>query len=330
MIVDIYNPYPNQEVTSDYVSIISAAAVKLGHKINNCTRMVDCKREKAIIVLSSTDAIKARLKGYKRIMLWMQGISPEESYMRHHSWIRFYILSAIEKMALKLSDMVFMVSDEMHIHYKRKYGIVPKNLFIMPCLNEEMDKTQFDRHDYKKNTFVYAGALSKWQCFEETVDLYKKIENRYGDAVSLRILTKDMGSAKRIIKDKRVLNYSLGFVPKEKVREEMVNAKYGFCIREDTAVNNVATPTKLSSYVCNGVIPIFTSAIKDFSNIAKNSIFALNVDSDDFWKRLDDMVMNDVSSDEIYDDFNKSFGRYYSKSGYREEIASLLKTVLEE
>lgn len=330
MIVDIYNPYPNQEVTSDYVSIISAAAVKLGHKINNCTRMVDYKREKAIIVLSSTDAIKARLKGYKRIMLWMQGISPEESYMRHHSWIRFYILSAIEKMALKLSDMVFMVSDEMHIHYKRKYDFVPQNLFIMPCLNEEMDKNQFYRHDYRKNVFVYAGTLSKWQCFEETIDLFKKIEDKYGDKVSLRILTKDIKSAKRIIKDKGVMNYSLDFVPKEKVRDEMIDAKFGFCIREDNAVNNVATPTKLSSYVCNGVIPIYTSAIKDFSDIAKNSIFALDVDSGDFWKRLDNMVMNDVSSDELYDDFDKSFGRYYSKFEYGEGIASMLKTVLEE
>lgn len=42
------------------------------------------------------------------------------------------------------------------------------------------------------------------------------------------------------------------------------DVKFGFVLRDDIAVNNVATPTKLSSYLSAGVIPIYSSALKDF------------------------------------------------------------------
>lgn len=330
MIIDIYNPYTNQDVTVDYVSIIVSALKLLGHQPVYCDKISKNKKEKGIIVIAELDAIKARLKGYKKIILWQQGVWGEESYMRNNSKIRFFITSWLEKKAIKLSDMVFMVSDEMRLHYLKKYKFEPRNYFIMPCFNEEFDKNQFMKHNYSKNVFIYAGGLSKWQCFEKTMDLYKNIENKYGEKVELRILTKDIETAKNIIENKGICNYSIDFVPKEKVREEMKYAKFGFCIREDNPVNNVATPTKLSSYVCNGVIPIYSAAIRDFSKVAKSSNYVLNIDSPDYIDRLDNLITNEIKTEALYDDYSKTFGNYYSKTKYINQILLILKKVLDE
>lgn len=52
------------------------------------------------------------------------------------------------------------------------------------------------------------------------------------------------------------------------MKQEMKKAKFVFCIREDIAGNHVATPTKLSSYVCNGVFPVYSSCMKAFHKLA--------------------------------------------------------------
>ena len=37
--------------------------------------------------------------------------------------------------------------------------------------------------------------------------------------------------------------------------------------RKDIAINKVATPTKMSSYLANGIIPIFSDIIGDFNKV---------------------------------------------------------------
>ena len=69
------------------------------------------------------------------------------------------------------------------------------NAFVMPCFNEEMDREQFLVHDYNDNVFIYAGTLAAWQCFEQTVRLYKQIEETYGNIVRFLVLTQQQKGA---------------------------------------------------------------------------------------------------------------------------------------
>lgn len=46
--------------------------------------------------------------------------------------------------------------------------------------------------------------------------------------------------------------------------EALADVKFGFVLRNDVPVNRVATPTKLSSYLSAGVIPVFSKYLKDF------------------------------------------------------------------
>lgn len=43
------------------------------------------------------DSYRAKKLGYKKVILWIQGLSPEESYMRNHSRIKkpFFLIKSI-------------------------------------------------------------------------------------------------------------------------------------------------------------------------------------------------------------------------------------------
>lgn len=72
----------------------------------------------------------------------------------------------------------------------------------MPCFNvSRIEALQVDERKYKKNIFTYVGSLSKWQCFEETLDFYKQIEKIDPNA-ELKIFTFAKDEARRIVERK--------------------------------------------------------------------------------------------------------------------------------
>ncbi len=316
---DFYNPYANQSVTRDYLSVIESALSSLAVRRHNISRLVPQTglSSRIAVTVTAADAARARKLGYGKVILWAQGLSPEESFLRHHSYLRYLVLSAIEKKGLGCADFVFLVSDEMKAHFERKYRMQIPNAFVMPCFNEEMDREQFLVHDYNDNVFIYAGTLAAWQCFEQTVRLYKQIEETYGNIVRFLVLTQQQKEAETVLKKYGIKNYSTACVRKEQVRMEMAKAKFGFCIREDTAVNRAATPTKLSSYVCNGVIPVYSSCLRDFHRRAQGNPYCLCVDDALFWEKLWRCMLGDkIEGKNMFHEFQESFGRYYSKNSY--------------
>ena len=329
--VDIYNPYPNTVVTELYVSVISEA-VRANEIICNPIAKLDknnSNKNAAVIVIAAKDAIRAHRCGYKTIILWTQGIIPEESYLRHHSRVRSLILSNIEKKALKVSDFLLYVSDAMRIHYEKKYNIKKEKYYIMPCFNDEIHESSFYKQDkYKNNTFIYAGGMDVWQCFEETVMLYKKIETMLPDTV-LKVFTKDQDSAEIILKKHEVNNYSLGFVSPNQIGEEMANVKFGFSLREDNPVNNVATPTKISTYIAYGVIPIYSDCIKGFSEISEECKYSvrINKDASDI-NRIIELANAYINPDDVLQSMKSCYGEYFSFDYHKKNLRLMMKELL--
>lgn len=323
--IDIFNPYSNQDVTRFYVDVIVKVFEQMHVRCHYIDKMRVNARKRSIVVVSAFDAIKARILGYDIIIFWVQGVIPEESFMRNHSKARYYILSVLENLALLSSDILFFVSEEMRRHLSEKYHFSMKRHVIMPCFNETFDIAQFYRHNYKNNVFAYVGSLAKWQCFEKTVKLYKKIEIIYGDKVVLYVYTQQREDAVRILDKLGIKNYKVIFVEQSKIKDEMQKVKFGFCLREDDVVNNVATPTKLSTYVCNGVIPVYSSNIYDFHKLAKHSEFCICENDANFFEKLKWCIEHNVSKEKIIDDFQKSFGDYYNIENYIIKIHNTFK-----
>lgn len=119
-------------------------------------------------------------------------------------------------------------------------------------------------------------------------------------------------------------------VPKDDVKKELSSVNYGFIIREDSIVNRVATPTKISSYMSAGVIPIFSTCLKDFSVLAQNLKYAKAVENLDE-KGVADVICyikKPIEKEDVKEEYKKLFDSYYGKHTHCANLEILFKKVL--
>ena len=248
----------NESATEFYYNIIQKALKKRYDLIYDGFEESELPKKKNILIVcgSCTQMFKIWIKGYRKIVTWYQGTLPEESYMRNHSWIRKKVLSSIERFALKHSIGNIVVSEAMIDHYENTYKLKLNNTYVMPCYNVEFQRETIISKNPESRVFVYAGGLSKWQCIEQMLHLYKRIEDRVEGQTKLLFFTPEIEKAKQLVSDNRIVNCDVSCVHYSELAEKMKQAKFGFALREDTVVNRVATPTKLANYVASGIILI--------------------------------------------------------------------------
>ena len=321
----------NSAVTDYYLDVIAKMCAKDCEIYSKEHPLSECGKDDVIIVPTAIDFYKVYKKGFRKIVYWMQGIDGEESYLKHHSRIRKFILDRFSKFAMKKASAVFFVSDEMKRYEEKKFKIyISKKSFIMPCFNVSKDEgLLFDKEKYNKNVFTYVGSLSEWQCFEKTVEIFKQIEEIYSDA-EFKVFTFSKKEAEEILQKKNVKRYSVDCVPPEKMTEALSEVKFGFVIREDIAVNRVATPTKLSSYLSAGVIPIFSDCLKDFYEKTADLTYVLPVGEDfKLPKKLDEFIRKGVEYEKICAEYKGVFDTYYNPCYYvelyKDKLVELLR-----
>lgn len=328
----------NSEVTDFYLETVASALEKAGfatttvsaESVKECVA-AHARSEDWFLSSNAMETCRLYLQGARNVILWCQGIIPEESYLRNGSKGKSAILSLIEKSALKKAAFCLFVSDDMRRHYETKYGLsFEGRCFVMPCFNSMFEHGSFFAEGkYDSPTFAYVGSMAAWQCFEETVDLYKELESRLPGAF-LKVLTFNQAGAREILRAKGVERYEVGCVPPEKVAGELAKVAYGFVIREDDPVNRVATPTKLSSYMAAGVIPVFSDCIGSFSGLARGLKYAIpvgrSVDVDAVARRCAEPVRRE----EVLREYRRVFDTYYSREYYVQGLAPLLGSVIRE
>lgn len=221
-----------------------------------------------IFVIRTRDFVNAYKKfRTKRMFQWFQGVSPEEYLMIESyslkSKIIYPLFNALEKFVLKRAEFAFFVSQSMLEHYEDKYRLRVKDYSIIPCYNKQLTKSYFDASLKEPASFVYAGTLFAWQCFEKTVALYKEIESRLPEA-TFTVLTKEKQAATAILEQYQVKNYKILYVPLQELDAELSKYQYGFLIREPHIINKVSTPTKMNSYLSVALMPVYTAVIDSF------------------------------------------------------------------
>ena len=266
----LYVNYKNIVVLKDYMDVIKSALEDNGYVTQYVESLKDVDKRAIIVFPMGIDAFKYYLKGYKRIILWQQGVTAEESFLRNHSKLRFKILNAIDCFVMKRALLVLYVSEALKKYYEEKAGCsFAEKSYLMPCFNEQFEESVFEKKDYSKKIFTYVGSLDLWQCFDKTVSIYAEIEKRFPDA-QIKVLTFQTEKAEKILIDAGVKNYTVKCVPKEQVKKELEDSVYGFVIRDNIVVNRVATPTKFSSYLSSGVLPVYSECLEDYYKHTKN------------------------------------------------------------
>lgn len=321
----LYNPGNNKEVTEYYVDIIRSSFQKLNIKVKNIESIDTSKkhRENGLVITNLSDVKLAKKAKYKKIICWIQGVGPEEYLLCSGNKLMYCALSLLEMFRLKKCDFLLFCSDKMKNHYEHKYRLHFQNYYVMPCFNEEIHYDEIVKKDYSENVFVYAGSMAKWQCFEETLEVYKKIEESIPFS-KLQVYVKDIEMAKKIIKKKEINNYTVDYVSPEELKKRLKKAKYGFCIRDNIVVNQVATPTKLSNYISNGVIPIYSKCIDSFHDVAKQSKYCIGIKDK---SEIDKMFSNykNISGEDVAKDYECNFGKYYSANYHVQKLVQAIK-----
>ena len=280
-----------------------------------------------IIVITLPAFVSVWRKNPKQDMtMWFQGIVPEECSLMYsglRKYWKFIYNCLLEYFVLNRANRLFFVSDAMRRHYAKKYGYKKDNYVIMPCFNQELQENSFSEVKYSSPSFVYAGSLAEWQCVEQTLCLYKQIKEFIPEA-TLSLLTGEKEKAENLISKYQLNNVVVKYVPYKELNNELSKYKYGFLLREDIKVNNVATPTKMNSYMSCGIIPVYSNVIGDFKEEFKSLKYKIEISSfADTIKQLQQLEATPISSISVLSEYKSLFSKYYSATYYTRFIKEL-------
>lgn len=321
----------SRNVTEFYYNIILDAINKKGLEcvaIEKCTIIsaLSIKKEDYVLVTTLRSFLILYLVGLRHFIFWYQGITPEEVYLMKKSRFWYYVYSYLEKLSLKTVEYKIGVSKYMFEHYKHKYKIRFSNdsFFIMPCFNSNINKNSFmTPQKYYKNIFCYAGGTQVWQGLDKILQIYSIIEKQRED-VYLKIFSKDVETAKKMVAQADLKHYSIQCVPQSEMDRALSDCKFGFIIREDNIINNVATPTKMGTYLANGVIPIFSSSIYSFRDLSHSYEYLCCVDETNVIEKILSVIKKEIDCLSVYDEYQRIFSDYYNREAYSEKLSAFL------
>lgn len=323
-----------RNVTGFYYEIIKKALINNGHQVIALTKHKDkatlsLPKSSYFLVTSLNVFFYLYLHGFRNFIYWFQGITPEEDFLFRKSYVRRFIFSKLEKLALVKVRYKICVSKYQIEHYQKKYAMtfLDKSIFVMPCFNSEFCRENFFAPSkYKHNTFCYAGGLQPWQGFDLILKLYKEIEDKYTNTF-LKIFSKDLENAKRMLDEYNIKNYSVECVKPENMAEALSDCKFGFLLRDDNIINQVATPTKLATYIGNGVIPIFSDSIRAYSDMAckYEHLYCMNFNN---YNSVIELAMGqNIIPHNLEREFYGIMNKYFCSTAYMDKLQDYLQTL---
>jgi len=200
------------------------------------------------------------------LVLDVHGVVPEENlYLKH--FLRYLIMQNSEKEAFRRANVKIYVSESMKNYYQQKYGEYSEISIVFPILPdtlsyraESIDEKAF-RRELSLNeddiVFIYSGGITKWQNVDLMLESFSKLSN---PKYKLIILTKDIEEFREKVNTKNLQDRTIiTFSPTDEIYKYYTIANYGFLLRDDHILNQVASPTKLTEYLAWNIIPILKS-----------------------------------------------------------------------
>ncbi|MEG1580165.1 MAG: hypothetical protein RR386_02750 [Bacteroidaceae bacterium] len=196
-----------------------------------------------------------------KLILDAHGVVPEEIFYYDKQKQFSNYMNFVEKATFKKAQIVVCVTEAMKKYFKKKHPSFKGEYIvysIYPHHIERIDVEQIIHHKIKnKIRIIYSGGVSPWQNIDKMLHAIKKVK---GDNIEYQLLVND----KEFVLDKvRKMGITspieIDSVLPQHLKEHYLKADYAFILRDDTVVNNVASPTKMIEYLNYGIIPITLS-----------------------------------------------------------------------
>ena len=204
-----------------------------------------------------------------RLIHWFQGIEAVERRFLHggwRGWGRYVIWSALEYLVLRKARLKLFVSEEMR-HFLGDDRLGKGRSLSFPCYNADpLPAPVGTAGRYASLDLVYAGSLYKWQRVEDVLATFQLLSQARPEA-TLTLFTREVERARALCKAMGLTQVTVESVSPAELVTALQRFSYGFILREDIAINRVSTPTKLSTYMAAGVIPVLTEATPALSRL---------------------------------------------------------------
>jgi glycosyltransferase involved in cell wall biosynthesis len=229
----------------------------------------------------------------------------EESFYNHKSINKKILIYLLEFFVFLTAKNVGCVSEEMKLVLNKRF-IFKRRIIVHPCCVSNVSYKDILKFN-KSNTikFVYVGGLSKWQMFTEIINVFDKLVESINYKIELTVVTNEVNNAKEtIIKEskyyKKIKCISLS---QYEVGSYIKQFDYGFLLRENSIINKTASPVKFLEYISNGVIPIMSENIGDYSTLVKkkNLGIILNKNNNFDYKYLDKFLNDENIYNRLYE-----------------------------
>lgn len=115
--------------------------------------------------------------------------------------------------------------------------------------------------------FIYSGSLAPYQCFPQTVELFRAV-HAARPQTHLLVMTPQKAEADAVLSRLPDGSFTSLSARYQEVNAYLNAADFAFMLREDTPVNRVASPTKFAEYCLAGLLVIMTDAVRDSARIA--------------------------------------------------------------
>ena len=211
-----------------------------------------------------------KLKIQTPFIIDFHGVAPEEE-LAEGNLKKAERLESVERFLYSNSMKKVYVSPGMQTHFELKYGRADDYLEL-PIISEiRLDKLSFQNtlETPKEDSYVYSGGLQSWQNIPEMMQVVERLEK------SFTIATNQTSEFGKVLKENLKSFCTVGKYEKQNLLELYVKSSFGYVIRDDTTVNQVAFPTKLFEYLACGVIPIVK--FSDLGGLSRFGMFSISV-----------------------------------------------------
>ena len=197
-----------------------------------------------------------------------------------------------ENLSVTYSDKQIAVSSKLVEYWKEYYKFNGNNYKVIPCTIGKESKSEItvdvdaNLINTNKVVIVFSGGIDKWQSFDKIIEFSKTVLSQDKRFFFL-FLTKEnnlISSLKNAFPE----NVLQIWVKPQEVNFYLQLCDYGILIRENSITNSVASPTKLAEYLINGITPIISDNIGDYSNSLLSNNLA--VQYEDFLLNLKNYV----------------------------------------
>jgi hypothetical protein len=198
-----------------------------------------------------------------KVCVDIHGVTPEEEVMLGRPELKAHY-ETVEQNILARAMRCIAVSQSMIQHYAEKYPKLSPRWITIPVFEAYADSNQseYDRARLERErpelpvAVVYTGGTQVWQNVAGMMEVVKASRDwaTYNFYSHDRKLIRKAAAAMKLDTEIRVT-----FCEKSRLPEVYRMADFGLVLRNDTAVNRVACPTKLTEYLHFGVIPIVRS-----------------------------------------------------------------------